>query len=549
MKKIRNLKKPVKLENSSYEKKEVNNSKLQSLVEKIEKKSEESIEKSLLSENIEDNYEKISKVFDNCYGVILRRFTMGEKNIESFVAYIDGMVNRDDINQIVLKSLMTGRKVTNDDRESHQENLMSMVRDSLISIGEVTYIYSIKETVKYILLGYCVLFIHENNIALAVNTVGGDSRKVSKPTIETVLRGPMEAFVEDMKVNMTLIRRRLKTSDLKIEKFNVGRLSQTAVMMCYIKGIAAEDVLSEVRQRISRIDTDMIIEGGQLEFFTEDNWLSPFPQAEVTERPDNSAAALAEGRVVIIVNGTPFVVIVPVTLTYFFTAAEDYYYKFYFATFARLLRYFSFFVTLLLPSFYVAITTYHQEMIPSTLLISIANARAEIPFPAVIEAFFMEIIFEIIREAGARLPISIGQSLSIVGALVIGQTAVQAGLVSPGMVIVVAITAISSFLIPKINSSRAISVLRFPMLLFASILGIFGIIVGILLLLIHMASLRSYGVPYLAPFTPISMEDWKDTFIKLPEWFMHKRPSFLQHNNLVRMKKGLAPKPPGTNND
>ncbi|SNR87664.1 spore germination protein KA [Anaerovirgula multivorans] len=549
MKKFRRTKKPIRIGSNFNRKEEKKNNRLQSVFEEIEIKSEKSLEKCLLSDKLEDNYESISSIFNNCYGVILRKFTIGEKQVESFIVYIDGMVNRDDINQNVLKSLMTDIKNTDYEKESYQENLLSLVMNSLISVSEVIPVYSIKEAVKFILKGYCVIFIDENNGALAMNTVGGDARKVSEPLVETVLRGPMEAFVEDINVNTTLIRRRIKTPDLKIEKFNLGRLSQTEVVMCYIEGIAAEDVLSEIRQRLSRIDTDVIIEGGEIEFFTEDNWLSPFPLSEVTERPDSSAASLAEGRVVIIADGSPFVLIVPVTFSYFFTAPEDYYNKFFSSSFVRLLRYFAFFITLTLPPLYVAITTYHHEMIPSILLISIANARAEIPFPAVVEAFFMEITFEIIREAGARLPISIGQSLSIVGALVIGNTAIQAGLVSPGMVIVVAITAISSFLIPKINSYRAISVLRFPMLLLASTMGVFGIIAGVLTLLIHLASLRSFGVPFLSPFTPISLEDWKDTFIMLPKWLIHKRPTFLQHNNQVRTERGLAPKPPNKDNE
>lgn len=547
MKKNRGTKRPIKIGNTSSQN-QIKNKKLRSVVETIEKKSVADLENHLVSENLQENYDIISNIFDNSFGFTLRKFSIGENNTESFIIYIDGMVNREAIHENILKPLMTEFSYPHDHARIHHESFLSDLKDTLISISDVTPIHSIKEAVKFVLLGHCVLFVNNNDVALSMNTLGIESRSVSDPIVETSLRGPMEAFVENIQINTSLIRRRIRTPNLKMEKFTVGRLSQTDVVMCYIKGIANEGILKEVKERIEKIDTDIILEGGQLESFSEDSWISPFPQTEITERPDSCVASLAEGRIVLVINGSPFVLIVPVALSYFFTAAEDYYHKFYFASFVRLLRYFAFLITLVLPSFYVAITTYHQEMIPSVLLISIANARAEIPFPAVVEALFMEITFEIIREAGARLPLSIGQSLSIVGGLVIGSTAVDAGLVSPGMVIVVAVTAIASFIIPKINSSRAISVLRFPILFLASTMGIFGIIVGLLILLIHLASLRSFGVPYLSPYTPLSLENWKDSFIKLPAWFIFKRPAFLEPENLVRTDLDSEPKPPNTTN-
>jgi spore germination protein KA len=357
----------------------------------------------------------------------------------------------------------------------------------------------------------------------------------------------MVGFIEEISINTSLLRRIIKTPKLKMERFIIGTLSQTEVVVSYIEGIADAGILSEIRERLNRIDTDVIIDSGFLEGFIEDNPFSIFPQITNTERPDTSAAALAEGRFVILVDGTPFVLIVPTTFSYFLVAAEDYYDRFYFATFVRMLRYFAFALALFGPAVYIGITTFHPEMIPTSLFISIAVSRADVPFPALAEAMLMEVTFELMREASARLPTIIGQSLSIVGALVIGQTAVQAGLVSSALIIVVAVTGIASFSIPKFHIARAVRLLRFPMMLLAATMGLYGIIMGVLMLMIHMASIRSFGVPFLSPLAPINIEGWKDVFIRFPFWAMNKRPVFIQQNNVTRTKKDLMPKPPTKN--
>jgi spore germination protein KA len=248
---------------------------------------------------------------------------------------------------------------------------------------------------------------------------------------------------------------------------------------------------------------------------------------DTTERPDVCAAALVEGRFAIFVDGSPFVIIAPTTFPYLFSAAEDYYNKYYFTSFIRFISYLAFLVTLSGPSIYIAVTTYHPEMFPATLLISVQGARANVPFPAFLEAVLIELMFEVIREVAVRLPSRISQALSIIGALVIGEISVQAGLVSPLMMIIVAVTGLASFIIPKLNSARQISVLRFPMMLFAATMGIFGLIMAGLVILIHLVSLRSFGVPYLSPITPLNPEGLKDTVIILPPWMMKKKYSYM----------------------
>jgi spore germination protein KA len=285
------------------------------------------------------------------------------------------------------------------------------------------------------------------------------------------------------------------------------------------------------------------LESGYVEQMIEDETYTPFPTVYHTERPDVIAADLLEGRVAILVDGTPIVLVAPSTFISFMQAAEDYYQRADISTLIRILRFISIFISLLGPSFYIAITTFHQEMLPTELLISLAAQREGVPFPAFIEALMMEVSFEILREASLRMPKAIAQSISIVGTLVIGTAAVDAGIISAAMVIVVAITAVSSFVLPSMAMSMTIRMLRFPMMALGASFGLFGIIVGSIAIIIHMCSLRSFGVPYMSPFAPFISEDIKDTIIRVPQWAMFKRPRLYNQKNLVR-EKSTPPKKP-----
>jgi spore germination protein KA len=295
---------------------------------------------------------------------------------------------------------------------------------------------------------------------------------------------------------------------------------------------------------VTRIDIDAVLESNYLEEFMEDSPWSPFPQLNATERPDKVAAGLLSGQVAVLVDNTPFALIMPVTFPQFLQATEDYYDGFYFATFNRIMRFIALNIALLLPSLYIAIVTFHQEMLPTPLLFSLAAGRENTPFPAFIEALLMEVIFEILREAGVRLPRPIGQATSIVGALVIGQAAVNAGLVSPAMVIVVALTALASFLIPTPSGGFTIRMLRFPIMFMAASLGLFVIMATLMAILIHLCSLRSFGVPYLAPLVPFDRYSLKDTFIRVPRWLSTTRPTFISRQEPVRQDRGQKPRPP-----
>lgn len=335
---------------------------------------------------------------------------------------------------------------------------------------------------------------------------------------------------------MMQLRRRLRTTQLRIEYQTVGRFTQTQIAVAYIKGIANPTVLTELRQRLDAIDIDGVLESGYLEELIQDRSFTPFPTIFNTERPDTIAGHLLEGHYAVLVDGTPFALVLPVTFFKFFLSSEDYYQRYDIITFIRGIRFLSFFVSLLLPSLYVAITTFQQEMLPTTLLISLAAQREGVPLPALLEALLMELTFEVIREAGVRMPRVIGPAISIVGALVLGQAAVQAGLVSGAMVIVVSFTAIANFVIPSISMAASVRLIRFGLMLLAGSFGLFGILAGLVPLLIHLVSLTSFGIPYFLPVAPLSLQNLKDVFVRVPWKAMRTRPQQLGVSNRTRQR-------------
>jgi spore germination protein KA len=327
----------------------------------------------------------------------------------------------------------------------------------------------------------------------------------------------------------------------------IGTVTQTDVAIMYIKGIVNEKVVTEVKQRLNRINIDSILESGYIEQLIEDQTWTTFPTIYHTERPDVVTSQLLEGRVAIFVDGTPFVLTAPAVFIQFFQAPDDYYSRFDISTGIRLLRIMSFFIALIGPSLYIAVTTFHQEMIPTAMAIAIAAQRENVPFPAFIEAVIMEVTFEILREAGLRLPRSVGQAVSIVGALVIGQAAVQAGFVSPVMVIVVALTAIANFSTPSFSMAIAARLLRFIIMLLATFLGFYGIMLAIMFMTIHLCSLRSFGVPYMSPIAPFNLGQQQDVLVRFPIWAFKNRPPLISKGNIKRTGQAQKPGPPKPN--
>ncbi|MFC5530824.1 spore germination protein [Cohnella yongneupensis] len=340
-------------------------------------------------------------------------------------------------------------------------------------------------------------------------------RAVSLSENEKTIRGPKEAFVEDIWTCLSLVRQRVKTDRLVVKEYAIGYESSTHVMLLYIDDVCDPELVANVDKKLGSIHTKRIQDSNFIEEFL-DRRFSPFPIMLNTERPDVASAALFEGRVLILTDGTPSHLIAPATLLAFMQSAEDYYQSFFFSSWVRMMRYLFFFVSLILPSAYVAITTFHPEMLPYYLLISIASSRDIVPFPALVEALIMEVAFEVMREAGQRIPSMIGQTISIVGAIVLGQAAVQAGIVSAPMVIIVAFTGICSYIAPHFSMTLAIRFLRFMLLLTAAMFGLLGLLIGIFFVYIHLLSLESFGTPYLSPFIPYNKQQAKDAVGRFP---------------------------------
>jgi hypothetical protein len=503
------------------------------------------INENHLSTSLSENLALLKETFKGCGDIVYRLCKLGaEQTIHAVVISTDGLVNNNLVNNDIMKSLMQGSRLLEPGGNMGPQQAFSFILEGLLNIGDVKEEMKMTEIVDSILRGDTAILIDGVSTAIIANTRGVEMRAVSEPETESVVRGPRQGFTENVRTSTALIRRIIKTPQLKMEPFKVGELTKTEIIVAYIQGIADEQVVEEVRLRIQRINVDSILESGYVEELIEDNPFSPFPQIAHTERPDKAAAELLEGRVIILVDGTPFVLIVPTVFIQFLQSSEDYYERYLMSFAIRAIRYLFFAVALVFPSAYIAATTYHQEMLPTSLLISIAGAREGVPFPAFFEALLMEITFEALREAGVRLPKTVGSAISIVGALVIGESAVRAGIVSPAMVIVVGLTAIASFTIPAFNVAITVRLLRFPMMVLAAVLGFYGIILGIIAMLIHMCSLRSFGVPYFSPVAPFEWRGMKDMIFRAPWWKMKKRSGIISHNNLQRQNTP-KPEPPG----
>lgn len=535
--KFKGFKLPLSLsEKNNKIEQEKKSNKQKNIVQSIEKSGEDAFEGVLLSDNLDESLIILKKAFENCFDVIFREFTITEKQIRCCLIYIEVLIDNKQINNSILKNLITDLRLTNIDKNVSISNLIYTIKDNNISVGKVEAIKMLNDAIKYILNNNALLLVNGSVEGIAIEVKGWKTRQVSEAKVEPNILGSAEAFIEDVKVNISQVRRRIKTSDLKMKKFEVGKLSKTIVVVVYLNGIAEEKVINEICYRINKIDTNIIINEGNLEEYIQDNIYTPFPHMQKTERPDRVAVSLANGRVAIFTENSPFALIAPTTLAHMLMSMEENNTGTLFANFTRLLVYICLIITLFVPSLYVAITTFHQEMIPLPLLEVLAGARTTIPFPAILEALSMEMVFEILREASERLPKNIGQTLSIVGGLVIGQSAAQAGLISPVMIIVVALTAIASFAIPQYSFARAIRLLKFPIIILSGTIGIFGLIMSALTILIHLSTLKSFGVPYLAPIAPTNWMGLKTIVLKFPTSITNKMPPFLQKNKINSKK-------------
>lgn len=502
-----------------------------------------------LNTSLKHNIQQIKTALGHSGDIIIREIPIGtEGMIRAGIIYTEGLVNTSSVHEFIIEALMVDTRGTRLElKDASDQDALQLIKDYTLTAGDIHDVTDFETLLDSLVAGRTILLLDGYTQGFAIGLSGSENRGVTEPTSQTVLRGPKEGFTEALFTNTALIRRKIKDPNLWLESRKLGRITKTDVAIMFINGIVTDKVVEEVRARLDRIDIDGILESAYIEELIQDDTYTPFPTVFNTERPDVVAAGLLEGRVAILIDGTPFVLLVPALFGQFNQAAEDYYQRADIGTLLRLLRYLSFFIALLGPSFYIAITTFHQEMIPTALLISLAAQREGVPFPAFIEALVMELTFEILREAGVRLPRAVGQAVSIVGALVIGQAAVEAGIISAAMVIVVSITAIASFVFPSYNMAISIRILRFGLMGLAASFGLFGITLGLIALVLHLCSLRSFGIPYMSPFAPFIISDQKDMLLRLPQWALFSRPRLISQKNVIREQNAPTPAPDSRN--
>lgn len=502
---------------------------------------EKYINKASLSPDLAYNLDNL-KVILQSPDVIFREINIGYKwQTKAALIFLDGMTDTAIINDNIVKPLLYDIQLINP-KEHFDPRDIKTLKNNLISVGEVKEAQKISDLVESCLSGDTLLLVDGSASSLIITAKEWEKRSIEEPKSSAIVRGPHEGFTESIKTNIVLIRRKIRDPNLIIEKIKLGKISRTDIALVYIRGIINPAIIREIKERLNRIKIDAILESGYIEQFIEDAPFSLFATVGNSERPDQVVAKILEGRAAIIIDGTPFVLTVPFLFIEGFQSPEDYYSRPYYASIVRSIRYVSFFLSTLSPAIYVALTSFHQNSIPTPLLITIAQSREGLPFPSMVETLLMGIIFEILREAGIRLPRAVGSAISIVGALVIGESAVSAGIIGAPMVIIVALTAIASFVVTALVDASAI--LRVFFLFLAGTLGAFGIIIGILSVLIHLCSLRSFGAPYLAPLSPLFIVGLKDSFLRVPLWAMLVRPPSILWRKSWRMKGGLIPRAP-----
>ncbi|AET57820.1 putative spore germination protein [Paenibacillus terrae HPL-003] len=491
-----------------------------------------------LRSSLEDNLTALRDIFKDCSDFVYRELMISPER-KGMLAYIEGTVKSEDLQDHILRPFILGMML----KDPEVNGTLDPLDETRISMSQTKTMDQWKMVSAAILDGNAALFVDGKSRAYIFSAKGGVRRGVEEPQTEAVIRGPREGFTETLRVNTALLRFKLKTSKLKMHSMTMGTETQTGVVLTYIEGIIDPKLVEDVKKRLSDIKIDGVLETGYIEELIEDHPFSPFPEMEYTERPDTVTAQLLEGRFAIFVDGTPFALIGPVTMWQMMQASEDYYERFFISNVVRWIRYLFLILALFLPALYVAVTTYHHDMLPTTLILSIAAARESIPFPALVEALMMEISFEALREAGIRLPKTVGQAVSILGALVIGQASVQAGIVSAPVVIIVSLTGIASFTIPRFNFAITVRLLRFPIMLMAGVFGLFGIIIATTLIATHLTKLTSFGVPYMSGYSPYKHTDQKDIVVRAPWWKMTKRPSWIGKDNNKRAKKNMNGSP------
>ena len=488
-------------------------------------------DKIKLSRNMQDNLANIKNAMNNNFDIKTKEFKLSGQDIRAAVVYISNLVNEDLILQHIVNPLMLQSSLILDKNETI---LFNTIKDSMVTAEYTKEVESLDEIIFSVMSGDTFLCIQGYQKGFIIGSRGYVGRQVGEPILEPSVKGSQEGFAEILRSNMGLIRRRIRDPNLVFEIYKIGRRTQMELVIAYLKDVADQDIVDQATHRITSIDVDGIVCTAQLGQYITDNPNSIFPLYQITERPDRVVRALMEGRVAILMEGGADVLLVPVTMPILLHSADDYYENWVAASVMRLTRYVGMFVSAFLPAIYIALAGHHPGMLPTQLVLTIAGARAGVPFPGVLEAILMEGTLEILQEASIRLPRVVGQSVSIVGGLVIGQAAVQAGLVGPIMIIIIGLTAIGSFTVTDYSLGLATRLIRIPFIVLATTLGGFGVSMGMLVLLIYVANLESFGIRYIRPLSPYRSKDLKDTFIRMKEVSKTERPSFLFSSNEQR---------------
>jgi spore germination protein KA len=487
-----------------------------------------------VSTDLNSNLQAVEKEFciPNNKDILTRQFKIAKKT-NAFIVYIDGIIDRIFISDFIIRELMNEQNFHGYFQRESPGDVIEFICDNVISVHEVAKTDDLNKIFLQILNGSTALFIDGSDTCLMINTRGFEKRSVEKPVTENVILGSQEGFTESLRTNISLIRKIIKNENLMSEIIQIGKVGQTNIGIMYINGIVNQEVVKEVKKRLQSIETDFIIGDGMVGQFIEDSPYMILPQSLATERPDRVASFLAEGKVAIISEGTPFAEIVPITFFQLMQTSEDTMLRWQYGTFLRIVRVVGLLVAVFLPSLYVALTLFHQEMIPTELLADIARSKEEVPFPTIVEILLLEVSFELIREGGIRIPGVIGQTLGIIGALILGQAAVAAGLVSPILIIIVAVTGLGSFAIPNYSLGLAVRMVRFLFIFLAGILGFYGISLGIFLAACVSCSIKSFGVPFFSPIAP-KLKSSSDSIVRKPIWHQESRPDYINTPNRKR---------------
>ena len=491
--------------------------------------------KTRISTDLQLNIDRYQRLFADCADIKMRRMALGQnKSRECFIAYIEVSVSN-----MLLETTALGRALAYLG-EAPDEEVNSVLDKNAMGISDVTPFLYVEDAAQGMLTGDAILFVDGYDKALKIADKGYPGAAIKEPDSEKSIRGSREGFTDSIKMNTALIRKRLRSTRVRVKELEQGVRSHTKVDMVYMQDLANPMVLEEIQKRLEAYEIDGVLDSGVIEQLAERKWYSPFPQFQTTQRPDRAALAVMEGRVVVLSDNSPVALILPTDFNSFIKTSDDYYNRFEEATFARILRYFAVFFSMALPGLYLAVTNFHTQILPTPLLLSFWEARIGVPFPAALEVILMELSFELLREAGVRLPGAMGNTIGIVGGLIIGQAAVDANIVSPIVVIVVAFTALCSFSIPNEEFAFSFRILKFFLIIMSAWLGFFGLLVGLLVILIHLSRLKSFGIPYLMPFVGADLsgyEDERDSIWRAPLRRMKRRPIYAKRDQRVRLKR------------